>query len=101
MSRSAAATGKNAWAVSLPPEAAGRAPLFPAASVIQTSQSLILGTNKQEGLVVFPGALPGYPRGILVVQDDGNPKPEQDQNFKLVDWSSVETALGLPVLVAE
>ena len=50
---------------------------------------------------MFPGALPGYPRGILVVQDDGNPKPEQDQNFKLVDWAEVEAALGLPMLAAE
>jgi 3-phytase len=54
-----------------------------------------------DGLDVFSGALPGYPRGLLVVQDDGNPNSEQDQNFKLVDWSSIEAALGLPVLDAE
>ena len=54
-----------------------------------------------DGLDVFSGALPGYPRGMLVVQDDGNPAKEQNQNFKMIDWSSVETALGLPILEAE
>ncbi|KJS37276.1 MAG: 3-phytase [Hyphomonas sp. BRH_c22] len=59
------------------------------------------GIDKVTHTDVFSGALPGYPRGLLVVQDDGNPKPERDQNFKLVDWSSVEAALGLPVLAAD
>jgi 3-phytase len=54
-----------------------------------------------DGLDVFSGALPGYPRGIVVVQDDGNPKSGQDQNFKVVSWADVEQALGLPVLEAE
>ena len=54
-----------------------------------------------DGIDISSAALPGYPRGLLVVQDDGNPAKEQDQNFKLVDWSEVETALGLPVLDAE
>lgn len=54
-----------------------------------------------DGLDVFSGALPGHPRGVLVVQDDGNPKSGQDQNFKVVDWGVIETALGLPVLEAE
>jgi 3-phytase len=54
-----------------------------------------------DGLDVFSGALPGYPRGILTVQDDGNPKSGQDQNFKVVSWADIEAALGLPVLEAE
>lgn len=54
-----------------------------------------------DGLDVFSGALPGYPRGLLVVQDDANPLKEQDQNFKLVSWADVEAALGLPLLDAE
>ena len=54
-----------------------------------------------DGLDVFSGALPGYPRGILTVQDDGNPKSGQDQNFKVVSWSDIEQALSLPVLEAE
>ena len=54
-----------------------------------------------DGLDVFSGALPGYPRGILTVQDDGNPKSGQDQNFKVVSWADIEQALSLPVLEAE
>jgi 3-phytase len=54
-----------------------------------------------DGLDVFSRALPGFPRGVLVVQDDGNPKSGQDQNFKIVDWSDIETALDLTVLDAE
>lgn len=54
-----------------------------------------------DGLDVFSGALPGYPRGVLIVQDDGNPRSGQDQNFKVVNWADIETALGLEVLVAE
>jgi 3-phytase len=63
-----------------------------------------LGIDKvthTDGLDVFSAALPGYPRGILTMQDDGNPKSGVDQNFKVVSWSDVEVALGLPVLEAE
>jgi 3-phytase len=63
-----------------------------------------LGIDKvthTDGLDVFSAALPGYPRGILTVQDDGNPKSGVDQNFKVVSWADVEAALGLPVLEAE
>jgi len=54
-----------------------------------------------DGLDVFSGAMPGYPRGIVTVQDDGNPRKGQDQNFKVVSWADIEQALGLPVLEAE
>ncbi|WP_396271667.1 phytase [Hyphomonas sp.] len=54
-----------------------------------------------DGLDVFSGALPDYPRGIVTVQDDGNPRKGQDQNFKVVSWADIEQALGLPVLEAE
>lgn len=54
-----------------------------------------------DGLDVFSGELPGYPRGIVTVQDDGNPRKGQDQNFKVVSWADIEQALGLPVLEAE
>lgn len=54
-----------------------------------------------DGLDVFSKPLPGYPRGVLTVQDDGNPKSGVDQNFKVVSWADVEAALGLPVLEAE
>lgn len=47
-----------------------------------------------DGLDVSSAALPGFPAGILVVQDDGNPVSEVDQNFKIVDWREVEAALA-------
>lgn len=70
-------------------------------TLVANTQAGIDKVTHTDGLDVFSGALPGYPRGILVVQDDGNPNPEQDQNFKLVDWAMLEAALGLPVLEAE
>jgi 3-phytase len=48
-----------------------------------------------DGLDVVAGPLPGYPNGLLVVQDDGNPMSGVDQNFKLVDWRVVSEALAL------
>ncbi|MEQ8557569.1 MAG: phytase [Henriciella sp.] len=48
-----------------------------------------------DGLDASSAALPGYPRGVLIVQDDANPVSEVDQNFKVVDWAAIETALGL------
>ena len=47
-----------------------------------------------DGLDVSSAALPGFPRGVLVVQDDGNPDPEVDQNFKVVDWREIEKVLA-------
>ncbi|WP_084395781.1 phytase [Henriciella aquimarina] len=48
-----------------------------------------------DGLDASSAALPGFPKGILIVQDDANPVSEVDQNFKVVDWQAIETALGL------
>lgn len=53
------------------------------------------GTSTTDGLDASSAALPGFPAGILVVQDDANPVSEVDQNFKIVDWRDVEKALGL------
>jgi len=60
-----------------------------------SSDGAIDGVTHTDGLDVVSAPLPGYPNGLLVVQDDGNPDPEVDQNFKLVDWSLVKAALGL------
>jgi 3-phytase len=59
------------------------------------------GVSHTDGLDVFSGALPGFPRGLLIVQDDANPNKGENQNFKLVSWADVEAALGLPELEAE
>lgn len=37
--------------------------------------------------------LPGFPFGILVVQDDANQLRMVDQNFKIIDWREVEKGL--------
>lgn len=52
------------------------------------------GTSTTDGLDASSAPLPGFPAGILVVQDDANPVSEVDQNFKIVDWREVEKALG-------
>lgn len=49
-----------------------------------------------DGLDVMSSPLPGFPKGVLVVHDDANPAPEEDQNFKVVDWRDVEAALAAP-----
>jgi 3-phytase len=46
-----------------------------------------------DGIEASSLPLAGYPRGILIVQDDANPHIEKDQNFKLVDWREIEKAL--------
>ncbi len=48
-----------------------------------------------DGLDIVSAALPGYPKGVMVVQDDGNPESGVDQNFKVVDWRAIEAALGI------
>ena len=64
-------------------------------SVVKSSDGAIDAVSHTDGLDVVSAALPGYPGGLLVVQDDGNPQSGVDQNFKLVDWSDVVNALDL------
>lgn len=62
---------------------------------------IIDATTTTDGIdAVSAQILPGYPRGLLVVQDDVNTAPDATQDFKYVDWSVVEDALALPRLVA-
>jgi 3-phytase len=42
-----------------------------------------------DGVDVTSVSLPGYPHGILVVQDGRNSRPDANQNFKIVSWSDV------------
>lgn len=64
--------------------------------IVGSADGAIDPVSHTDGLDVTSAPLPGYPRGLMVVQDDGNPASGVDQNFKLVDWSRVEAALGLP-----
>jgi 3-phytase len=55
------------------------------------------GASETDGLDVTAAPLgPGFPRGMLVVQDGRKRLPEGPQNFKYVSWEDVARALALP-----
>ncbi len=64
-------------------------------TVSENQDGSIDAVTHTDGLDVVAAPLPGYPKGLLVVQDDGNPESGMDQNFKLIDWRKVADALGL------
>ncbi|MCZ4296557.1 phytase [Henriciella marina] len=64
-------------------------------TVTESEDGSVDSVTHTDGLGVSSAALPGYPRGIVIVQDDANPTSEVDQNFKIADWADVEAALGL------
>lgn len=45
--------------------------------------------SSADGVEATAVSLPGYPDGILVVQDDRNTRPRANQNFKIVSWSDL------------
>lgn len=53
------------------------------------------GVSETDGLDVNSTPLPGYPAGLMVLQDGRNIEPAENQNFKYVSWQSVIDALGL------
>ena len=63
--------------------------------VAASTDGAVDAVTHTDGLDVVSADLPGYSSGLLVVQDDGNPKSGQNQNFKLVDWAEVARLLGL------
>jgi 3-phytase len=63
-------------------------------TVTANANGAVDGVSHTDGLDVSSAPLPGLPAGILVVQDDANPISEIDQNFKIIDWREVETALA-------
>ncbi len=64
-------------------------------TITASADGSVDAVSHTDGLDVSSAALPGYPRGLMIVQDDANPVSEVDQNFKLVDWAAVEAAIGL------
>jgi 3-phytase len=52
-------------------------------------QGRIDDVSDTDGVAVTSVSLPGYPQGILVVQDGYNTRPSANQNFKFVSWSDV------------
>jgi len=51
------------------------------------------GVSETDGLDVAMAALPGYPAGMLVVQDGRKFLPRAPQNFKFVGWRRIESLL--------
>jgi 3-phytase len=50
--------------------------------------------SETDGIDVTGVSLPGFPDGLLVVQDGYNAKPRANQNFKLVSWREVAPLLA-------
>ena len=66
-------------------------------AVTESIDGRVDAVTHTDGLHASSAPLPGYPRGLVIVQDDGNPDSGVDQNFKLVDWRVIERALDLAV----
>ena len=87
----ASSQGDNAFVVyKLEDGALHRLTKFKVAADLQAG---IDAVSETDGLACNNQALPGYPRGVLVVQDGRNRAPEQNQNFKVVDWRQIEALL--------
>lgn len=56
------------------------------------------GTSDTDGIDVTSVALgAAFPHGVFIAQDGDNSAPGAAQNFKLVPWEQIATALGLPL----
>lgn len=63
--------------------------------IVSSRDGSVDGVSHTDGIEASSVPMDGYPMGILIVQDDANPRIEKDQNFKLVDWRDIESALDL------
>ncbi|MEL6569137.1 MAG: phytase [Pseudomonadota bacterium] len=88
----ASAQGKNRYVVyDLAPPHAPRG-VF---EIVGSPNGEIDGTSNTDGIDATATPLPGYSKGLLVVQDDANPSKSRDQNFKYISWEAIERALSL------
>ena len=60
-----------------------------------SADGAIDGAQETDGLDVIAKPLPGFPKGVLIVQDGFNKPDGENQNFKIIDWVQIEKALGL------
>jgi 3-phytase len=60
-----------------------------------SSDGAVDGVSHTDGLDIVSQALPGFPGGVLVVQDDANERRMVDQNFKIIDWREVQKAMAI------
>ena len=51
------------------------------------------GVSDTDGVAVSAAEFPGFPRGIMVVQDGADSGESDRQNFKIVDWRKIESLL--------
>ena len=66
-------------------------------SIAATPDSAIDGAEDTDGIAVTNASLTDHPKGILVVQDGFNFASDQtavNQNFKMIDWRSVDALLA-------
>jgi len=63
-------------------------------SIGPSSDGTIDGAEETDGIAVSSASLPGYPQGILVVQDGFNDPASNLQNFKIVSWEDITVILG-------
>ena len=63
--------------------------------VVDDTKAGIDGSQETDGLEALSTPLPGYPQGVFMAQDGFNTLPEENQNFKLVDWRKIADALKL------
>lgn len=56
------------------------------------TDGVVDGVEETDGLEISNAPLPGFPKGILVVQDGFNydDRKKKSQNYKIVSWESVE-----------
>lgn len=65
---------------------------------IVASPQGIDGTTDTDGIDVTSASLgPKFPHGLFVAQDGKNTSPSAPQNFKLVPWEAIASALNLPL----
>jgi len=56
------------------------------------------GASETDGLDVTSANLgPAFPHGAMIVQDGRNISPDERQNYKIVPWERVASALGLTI----
>lgn len=64
-------------------------------SVRTDDETGVDGAEETDGIDATSTPLPGYPKGVFVVQDGYNKPEGSTQNYKYVDWRDIEAALGL------
>lgn len=56
---------------------------------------IVDGTSATDGVDAFSGPIGNFPDGLVVVHDDHDSPSRLGQNFKLVDWRNIRSALKL------